>query len=680
MPLDPTAYSSSLLPARFAKPGDILFRRVLAKGDTTEEVVLRPSADGFLAFDANGQPATLTAEEMIEAAGAIPGNRSSLGEVSVTDLGAVGDGVTDDTAVLQAALDAFPSLFFPEGTYLQSEELLIPSDRRLRFAAGAILKRADASLGAGECCNIRNSDYENGNENITIIGGIFDGNNANQTRVDLPGYVGGAGIRFKKVTNLSIDGWTIRNPVSFGAQLGDVHRWEIFNTRFDYTNMLANMDGIHVNGPSSGGFGAGSKGNTNDDCWALNADDGEVYQLTAGPITDIKIDGVYCSSGYRGVRILSGGNRIDDIEIRNVAGVYSRAPILFSEYSLGDADIGRVNIRGVTATQTSNVEAGIYINSNFENITISDVVREVSASTSAAIMFDQAVGGTCIVKGLTCVDLAGGIQSGIVLKGTTLDNLTVSDAVYDRTLATSATDGSFIQLSTTGTSTIKNLVGSNWTLKRCGKGIWIRTGSASVNRISVAGFVTEDVLNPVLVDSGCSYGQAEISGINATASGDCVFFQNTGATGDTVTLRGTQRCTGPSRLGAVFSASSASTVKSLRVDMRTFYLGNNLLNSSSTVSRINIAGSEFDDVGYCVRMSGTLTGACRIDTEGMGAYSAATAVIQAPASGDFRVTGLGLPVNQTLLTPATYDRIMHNGGSSIAAGPYWYNGSAWVAL
>jgi hypothetical protein len=48
--------------------------------------------------------------------------------VSVKDFGAVGDGVTDDTAAIQAAIDASlgNEIFFPKGTYKTSDELLIP--------------------------------------------------------------------------------------------------------------------------------------------------------------------------------------------------------------------------------------------------------------------------------------------------------------------------------------------------------------------------------------------------------------------------------------------------------------------------------------------------------------------------------------------------------------------------
>lgn len=46
--------------------------------------------------------------------------------VSVKDFGAVGDGVTDDTSAIQAALDAAINVTFPSGTYLVSSNITVP--------------------------------------------------------------------------------------------------------------------------------------------------------------------------------------------------------------------------------------------------------------------------------------------------------------------------------------------------------------------------------------------------------------------------------------------------------------------------------------------------------------------------------------------------------------------------
>ena len=45
--------------------------------------------------------------------------------VSVKDFGAVGDGVTDDTAAIQAAITASDTIYFPDGTYLITDELTL---------------------------------------------------------------------------------------------------------------------------------------------------------------------------------------------------------------------------------------------------------------------------------------------------------------------------------------------------------------------------------------------------------------------------------------------------------------------------------------------------------------------------------------------------------------------------
>lgn len=61
--------------------------------------------------------------------------------VSVTDFGAVGDGVTNDTAAIQAAIDSSNAVIFPTGVYLISSNITLKSGARLIGQPGAVIYR-----------------------------------------------------------------------------------------------------------------------------------------------------------------------------------------------------------------------------------------------------------------------------------------------------------------------------------------------------------------------------------------------------------------------------------------------------------------------------------------------------------------------------------------------------------
>jgi hypothetical protein len=74
--------------------------------------------------------------------------------VSVLDFGAVGDGVTDDTAAIQAALDSLTTtlrVYFPRGTYKISSTLLVGSQRFLYGENNAIDTTQLGNTANGTC-------------------------------------------------------------------------------------------------------------------------------------------------------------------------------------------------------------------------------------------------------------------------------------------------------------------------------------------------------------------------------------------------------------------------------------------------------------------------------------------------------------------------------------------------
>jgi parallel beta-helix repeat protein len=92
--------------------------------------------------------------------------------VNVKDYGAKGDGVTDDTAAIQAAMDAASNVYFPAGTYLVGAAL-VPNTNQYMWGTGATIKLADSTN-----TSIISAD---GASNITIEGLSLDGNKANQS-------------------------------------------------------------------------------------------------------------------------------------------------------------------------------------------------------------------------------------------------------------------------------------------------------------------------------------------------------------------------------------------------------------------------------------------------------------------------------------------------------------------
>ena len=131
--------------------------------------------------------------------------------VSVKDFGAVGDGVTDDTAAIQAALDSGAAgVFIPQGTYLCGA-LTIPSNVQLYGEGAASILKVKNSANA---TLLTNDDTVGGNSGIELRDFAIDGNYTNQTGSP-------NGIQLSVVTMSKVVGVSISNVRGMGVLLTD---------------------------------------------------------------------------------------------------------------------------------------------------------------------------------------------------------------------------------------------------------------------------------------------------------------------------------------------------------------------------------------------------------------------------------------------------------------------------
>lgn len=144
--------------------------------------------------------------------------QSNTAFVTVTQFGAKGDGTTDDTVALQAALSSGNSvLYFPPGTYNITSSLLINSNTTL-IGYGATIKR----MAAIDNMMRNNADGVTGlydaNENIKIFGLKIDGNSATYTTTSTL-------VAFGHAKDIVIKDCEIYNiPIFHGIELNAVER------------------------------------------------------------------------------------------------------------------------------------------------------------------------------------------------------------------------------------------------------------------------------------------------------------------------------------------------------------------------------------------------------------------------------------------------------------------------
>ena len=277
-----------------------------------------------------------------------------------------GDGAHDDTAAIQARLDSGASLVYlppPEKEYLISKTLVIRSRTELKLDRFTRVRLAPNA----NCTMLSNADWEKGDRDIAIAGGVWDMDNLRQApnpwvRADgsfisydgKPPYL----FRFHRIDRFSLRGVTFRNPVTYNCHLAGVTHFTVDDVTFEQTAwnpVPINMDGINLLGGCHHGRISNLRGYCSDDMVAINAcgsPDSPFWQ----PITDIDVDGLYSDFTHRGVRILSIGPKVERITVRNVhVRTYRDAVALTTEGGKGTFD--EIVIRDVMSSATYEPEA-----------------------------------------------------------------------------------------------------------------------------------------------------------------------------------------------------------------------------------------------------------------------------------------------------------------------------------
>lgn len=271
---------------------------------------------------------------------------------NATNFGVVPDGTTDNTAAITAAV-ASNNLFFPAGVYMTSHQLPIPSNRRIRLMDGAVFKAVPHSVPTNNSHYATNSvfwvnaDWTNGNSNIWIEGGVYDGDIQHQGGIDwntAGQFLAGSPFRFLNVTNLVIRDMTLKNHPTVNMQIGNVTNLNIEHIRiYTASEWSSNQDGIHINGACYNFYINDIWANgINSDLIALNADDISYGAMSQGDIHCGVVENVY-SAGVanpwvgEAVRFLVNTHSVYDVRLSGFRGLYGSADGVFSDDYFFDA-------------------------------------------------------------------------------------------------------------------------------------------------------------------------------------------------------------------------------------------------------------------------------------------------------------------------------------------------------
>lgn len=290
---------------------------------------------------------------------------------------------------------------------------------------------------------------------ITFDGGIWNGNRANQSVKETSANGGIFLFDFLGVDNLNmIGGIEFRKAKAFSWRAANCYHILLDHYRVDFGdgNSDVNTDGIHFNGPCSYiTMTNGELFNCADDAIAFNADDGwgaggmyGPYGGVYGEISDVRVDGVFLRGYSCGIRMLSGGSRMDRFKFSNIRGTTSGYWLVIDNFNpsqtiaTGPGNIGSVEVDGVyvdsTVTEWPQMQA--HINCKVEQISLNNITKGkfLNVLYPAIRIGEKANLGQLVVQGYKSYPFNSGTYLSdqiLVVAGAVVGTMRVNEAVFD---------------------------------------------------------------------------------------------------------------------------------------------------------------------------------------------------------------------------------------------------------
>jgi len=284
------------------------------------------------------------------------------------------NGVTDDAEKIQAAIDrasvdSTNKVIIPAGHYLIGTALKLPSNFQLFADHGAYIELKPGS----NSYLVRNEDLVNGNENIKVIGGHWNGNGWTQTRT-LGASVAASnfcyGFFFHKSTNIEVGNlqidstrsWAISAMVCNYVYVHDIHFEQNPYLPDGVTPGLAeNGDGFTFN--ASNVVAHNLWGFTNDDMVAAAAG-GAIFSGEFAPFEQLDYENITMFNIYPSVRGIVptwravglyafAGHKLSNVTINNISGTTASGMVLMAD-AMGDRGyFSNITINNVSGNNLS---------------------------------------------------------------------------------------------------------------------------------------------------------------------------------------------------------------------------------------------------------------------------------------------------------------------------------------